>query len=45
MFWLKMPGPSGGATFPIIYLHYMVLQHAETVPSSDKKLFTALIKI
>jgi hypothetical protein len=45
MFWLKMTGPSGGATSPFIYLHYMVLQHAETDPSSDKKVFTALMKM
>jgi hypothetical protein len=40
-----MPGPSGGATSPFIYFHFMVLQHAETVPSSDKEIFTALMKI
>jgi hypothetical protein len=38
---LKMPGASGGPTSPFIYLHDMVLKHAETVPSPDKEVFTA----
>jgi hypothetical protein len=45
MSWLKMPGASGSATSPFIYLRDMVLKHAETVPSPDEEIFTAQIKI
>ena len=45
MSWLKMPGASGGATSPFIYLHNMVLKYAETIPSPDKEVLKSLIKI
>jgi hypothetical protein len=38
-----MAGASGGATFPFIYLHDIVLRHAETLFSPDKEVFTALM--